>query len=207
MREPTTKRATGEANARRAFTLVETLVAIAILALAIAGPLYTADRTLVATELAREQLTATYLAQEGIEYVRALRDNAYLSAYQAGGTSVSANAWSAFLSSPVSQCVNSACTADPWFTPPGLPSWWFGTLQACTVGSTCTPLYFDGGSAPSYSGAIYSQRVTSVETPYTRTVQFYAVSPNDERVVATVTWDFHGTTERAIVTDQLTPWQ
>ena len=47
------------------FTLIEALVAVAILALAVAGPLYAANRALVAAGIARDRLTASYLAQEG----------------------------------------------------------------------------------------------------------------------------------------------
>ncbi len=82
------------------FTLVETLVAIAIMMIAIAGPLYTADRAILAAEISRDQLIASYLAQEGIEYVRMMRDNAFLAVYP--NTS---NAWTSF----ISQCSGSAC--------------------------------------------------------------------------------------------------
>ena len=64
----------------RGFTLIETMVAVTILTLAVAGPLMTASRAIVAAQSARDQLTASYLAQEGIEYVRAMRDNEYLAA-------------------------------------------------------------------------------------------------------------------------------
>ena len=56
------------------FTLIETMVAISILTFAMAGPLFTASRAIVAAQTARDQLTATYLAQEAIEQVRFMRD-------------------------------------------------------------------------------------------------------------------------------------
>jgi len=56
------------------FTLIETLIAVTILTFAVSGPLYTAGRALVAAEIARDQLVASYLAQEGVESVRAMRD-------------------------------------------------------------------------------------------------------------------------------------
>ena len=52
------------------FTLVETLIAISIVTIAISGPMLSASRALIAANIARDQLTASYLAQEGIEYVR-----------------------------------------------------------------------------------------------------------------------------------------
>jgi len=56
------------------FTVIETLVAIAILLLAIVGPLSMAEKGLAAAETARQEITAFYLAQEAIEYVRNIRD-------------------------------------------------------------------------------------------------------------------------------------
>lgn len=57
------------------FTLVETLVAIAILLLAIGGPLTIAAQSFFAARFSKDTLTATYLAQEGVEIVRFQRDS------------------------------------------------------------------------------------------------------------------------------------
>lgn len=62
----------------KGFTLVETMVAISILMLAILGPLSIASSGLRNSIYARDQITAYYLAQEGIEYTRYVRDNNYL---------------------------------------------------------------------------------------------------------------------------------
>jgi prepilin-type N-terminal cleavage/methylation domain-containing protein len=59
---------------QKGFTLVETLVAITVLLLAISGPLTIATNSLIATQIAKDQLTANLLAQEGIELVRWQRD-------------------------------------------------------------------------------------------------------------------------------------
>ena len=81
----------------KGFTLIEAMVAITIVTLSIAGPLYTASRAIVAAENARDQLIASYLAQEGIEYVRMMRDDEYLASYQTGGAGISSTAWNNFL--------------------------------------------------------------------------------------------------------------
>ena len=57
------------------FTIIETLVAITIMMIAIAGPLSVASKGLTAAVYARDQMTATYLAQEGLEYIKNSRDN------------------------------------------------------------------------------------------------------------------------------------
>ncbi len=60
---------------KRGFTLVETLVAISVLVVVIVGPMTLAAKGLQNAYHAREQLAATYLAQEGFEIVRAVRDS------------------------------------------------------------------------------------------------------------------------------------
>ncbi len=64
-----------EIKNNKGFTIVETLVAITILMIAIAGPLTTAFRGLTAAVYARDQVTASYLAQDAMEYVKNVRDN------------------------------------------------------------------------------------------------------------------------------------
>jgi type II secretory pathway pseudopilin PulG len=62
-------------NYNSGFTIVETLVAIAILMIAISGPLSISSKSLTAALYAKDQMIASYLAQETIEYVTNLRDN------------------------------------------------------------------------------------------------------------------------------------
>ena len=57
------------------FTIIETLVAIAILMISIAGPLAVASKSLTAALYAKDQMTASYLVQEGVEHFRNLKDN------------------------------------------------------------------------------------------------------------------------------------
>lgn len=57
------------------FTIIETLVAVAILMISIAGPLTIAHKGLMTAIQARDQVTASYLAQDAMEYVKNIRDN------------------------------------------------------------------------------------------------------------------------------------
>lgn len=57
------------------FTIIETLVAIAILMISIAGPLAVASKSLTAALYAKDQMIASYLAQEGVETIRNRKDN------------------------------------------------------------------------------------------------------------------------------------
>ncbi len=60
--------------AGRGFTIIETLVAISILVIALTGPLAIIAQALRSSYFARDQITAYYLAQEAVEYIRNARD-------------------------------------------------------------------------------------------------------------------------------------
>lgn len=178
----------------KGFTLIESLIAISILTFAVAGPLFTADRAIVAAQTSRDQVIAMYLAQEGIEHMRMLRDNEYISAYHAGDTNISDTAWTTFLTT-IAVCdatdPTKACTLDSMN---GL----LGT--SCVIGTNCAPLRLVGGT--------YRQ-ITSLApfTPFTRVIQAFGVSTGEEKIVSTVSWNFHGVPYSVKVSDQLTAWQ
>ncbi|MBU6321364.1 MAG: type II secretion system protein [Patescibacteria group bacterium] len=190
------------------FTLLETLVAVTILTLAVAGPLYVADRAAVAAQVSSQQLTASYLAQEGIEYARSMRDREFLYAYAAGGSNVSQDAWNAFVrgsggsgEGSIASCEGQPCTYDGT---PGLPMG-VGSgraLAACANAnmSSCGPLYLVNGY---YAESGASNQVT----PFTRAIQATLLSANDLKVTTTVFWVNRGTHYAVMVTDNLTPWQ
>ena len=58
----------------RGFTVLETLVAVFILVLAITGPMVFAQSGLRTAFLARDQITAFFLAQDAIETIKNIRD-------------------------------------------------------------------------------------------------------------------------------------
>ena len=165
------------------FTLVESMVAVTILTLAVAGPLFTAGRAIVAAQTARDQLTASYLAQEGVEYVRALRDDEYLASYPDASA-----AWDDF----------------------------YGSVDECHASETCklgpiqgndTRLRHCSGNGNGCTGTF---SLLTNGTSYTRTIQIIDASPSgltDVRVVATVSWSFHGTAYTVSTSNHLTPWQ
>lgn len=198
-------------EAVRGFTLVEALVAIAIISLSVAGPLVTANRAVTAAQNARQQLTASYLAQEGIEYVRAMRDNEYLIALNSGSENASSNAWNNFFNgldaASITQCRVTTCLFDPaqnMGTGSGL------SLNPC-VGPSCTPLQLatiangqfaytqQGGTATSFTRKIQVNDVIDTVTG--------VINPNEVRVVSTVSWMFHATPYSVTITDHLTSWQ
>src|SRR3989344_6571680 len=60
------------------FTLVETLLAVSLLSIAITAPIVLTMQALTSAYYARDQITASHLAQEGLEAVHAVRDQQIL---------------------------------------------------------------------------------------------------------------------------------
>lgn len=59
---------------QKAFTLIETLVAVSLLVVSVAAPMTLAAQSISSAFYARDQVTAFHLAQEAIEAIRAVRD-------------------------------------------------------------------------------------------------------------------------------------
>ncbi|MFH0846009.1 MAG: hypothetical protein V1851_01240 [Patescibacteria group bacterium] len=64
----------GSLKFQTGFTLIETFVAVTVLLIAITGPLYLVAKGLSVSKSAKNQVTAMYLAQEAVEYIRNIRD-------------------------------------------------------------------------------------------------------------------------------------
>ncbi|TAK58180.1 prepilin-type N-terminal cleavage/methylation domain-containing protein [Patescibacteria group bacterium] len=105
-------------NVKKGFTLIETLIAITVLMLAVTGPLVISQKGLSAAGYAKDQMTAYYLAQDAMEYVRNVRDANVL-----GG----ASDWLSVVSGSLSLCNATSCTIDT------RPS----SEAVATCGSTC----------------------------------------------------------------------
>jgi len=61
-------------NNKKAFTLIEALVAISILMIAIASPMTLVQKSLSTATLSKDQMIAAFLAQDAIEAVKNIRD-------------------------------------------------------------------------------------------------------------------------------------
>jgi prepilin-type N-terminal cleavage/methylation domain-containing protein len=65
-------------RSQKGFTLIETLVAISVLMIAIAGPLTVAAKAYAAAIDSKNRMVAYGLAQEGLEHLNNLKDNSNL---------------------------------------------------------------------------------------------------------------------------------
>jgi prepilin-type N-terminal cleavage/methylation domain-containing protein len=78
------------------FTLVESLVAITIFVMVILGPITIAAKGMQSSYYANEQATAIFLAQEGLESIKRMRDDNALDVY----VNSAANSWAWYTAMP-----------------------------------------------------------------------------------------------------------
>jgi prepilin-type N-terminal cleavage/methylation domain-containing protein len=156
----------------KGFTLIETMVAVLLLSVAIAGPLTIASKGLSTALVAKDQIGAYYLAQDAIEYLRFKRDANCLIA----GSPCDSGEW---LSGIVGAGL---CSAD------GTVACQIDSIQdtvaACS--GTCSVLNYDT------TNHFYSY-TTGAASPerYIRTVKIVTpvgTNPDEAQVTITVQW-------------------
>jgi Tfp pilus assembly protein PilV len=179
------------------FTLIETLLAVLLLTTAIAGPLTIASRGLMAAVVAKDQITAFYLAQDAIEYVRFVRDTSCLTA---GAQAVAGGCPRATWLSRLAPCISAdgsvACVVD--------------SIQdtICAYASCGTELKYDTTNK-------FFSYTAGVELPqhYTRRVYIKydsaGTTPDEATVTVSVSWqDLAGVTHPPItIRENLLRWQ
>lgn len=162
---------------QRGFTLIETFVAITILVTAVAGPLTLAQKGLTSALVARDQLMASFLAQEGIEYVRQQRDSNSLQNLD----------WLAGLSN----CIGQTCLVDPVAD---------SAPELC--GGACVPLRYD--ESTDFYGYDLSDDV-SPYTRTVRIDEL--ASGYEAQITSTVAWRSGVFTREVSLTEVITDWQ
>ncbi len=171
----------------KGFTLVETLVAVTVVLMAVMGPFQLVKDALTASYVARDQLIATALAEEGIEYVRSIRDGNYL--YNINNPGSPRN-WLYGLNGTGGPDCSAAngCVVDPIQN----------TVQAC--GSVCPVVRMS-------SASLYTQQVSGTATRFTRKVVIQNVTTDREvRITVSVSFNSRHTPFTVTVTDNLSNW-
>jgi len=170
------------------FTLVETLVAIAILSLAITGPMVIAEKGIGSAIYARDEVTAFYLAQEAIEYVRNVRDTNRIGGYAGGWLWEFGATGANCLDTSGQRCQIDSTAGTPAgsFTSPapGQPN---AVIQSCTVsnGFCTTPISFN--STTDFYG--YGSGGAWTPTQFTRTIDIKEINTGVEALVTvTISW-------------------
>ncbi len=170
-----------------AFTLLETLVAVTILIVSISGPLTTAQQSLQSAIFSRDQITASYLAQEGIEYMRARRDENFMQNPVVP--------WTTGLSSGAQDCINKYCNVD------------FSNLTHtnadCSSGTAeCTKLYI------SPNGVYGITASGNTQTRFQRSVKLVSdpLQPDQYSIFVKMTWQSGRYTRTMELEDRIFRW-
>ncbi len=174
----------------KGFTLVETLVAIAILSLAITGPMVIAQKGVSSSIYARDEVTAFYLAQEAVEYVRNVRDTNRIAGY--GSDWLSQFTAANCVDTGSQRCqINAIENFDvPSKEPEAISE--CSTLPKSGGVDVCSPIEFD--SSPSRNLYGYPEPDTSADawapTVFTRTVDIKKEpnNPNEAVITVTISW-------------------
>jgi len=162
------------------FTLLETLVAISILVTAIVGPLTLAATTIRSQQVAKDNLVAANLAQEGVELIRNYRSNNVLrwriqrDFY--GSSEIPIDHWM----DGMDNCFNaSGCGVDVWYVDnSALPSCSNVLLNNCA-------LYFDS----LLNLDTHAPCAGCEQTKFQRSVRIEDIVPGQEvRVRVVVSW-------------------
>jgi len=150
------------------FTLVETLVAISIFTISILALMSVLSKGMADTNYAKQKNTASYLAQEGIEYIRNMRDTSVLS---------NQDGWTSFINN-ISLCtIASSCYVDM-----DLPN----TFISCP-GNVCPFLEYDS------SFSKYGYNLSSnVDSGFTRIIYIDNANlqnnNNEIKIISRVEW-------------------
>ncbi|MFA5934233.1 MAG: prepilin-type N-terminal cleavage/methylation domain-containing protein [Candidatus Paceibacterota bacterium] len=183
---------------KKGFTLVETLVAVLIFTVSILALISLTATGVADVGYVKNKLTASYLAQEGVEMVRNIRDTD--SIINNGG----ANAWNAFISH-TSSCASLSipCQIDGYTNPSEI------TISECTnilknIDFGC-PLYYDYDSQTQIGSGYYKYK-TSGAGEFTRLIIVQNIG-NEVRIISKVFWKKGNTTYHVSFKENLTNWQ
>lgn len=177
------------AQSQSGFSLVEALVSITILLIIIVGPMKISSNAAKSTSFASEQVTAFFLAQEGIELVQKARDDLFVQHFLLSGANT--DPWGEFIRSngAYADCFESdGCGLET----SGQASGILVTPKDCNGNSADCLLYFDTDTASIRSRYTHNGSGSS-KTPSVFTRRIYLEklpAPNDYevRVFSEVTW-------------------
>ncbi|MDQ5948902.1 MAG: hypothetical protein QG589_27 [Patescibacteria group bacterium] len=160
---------------RRGFTLVETMVAISILSISILGIFTAVQNGLATSGLAKDQITAFYLVQESMEYIRNMRDENGLKSLNEQALGRAPVAWLSGIANISSDpCYpGNTCTVDSSNS----------QLTRCSGGfGTCPFLLQDTNTL------FFGYTSGWTQTKFKREIQIQSVNANEIIIVVQISW-------------------
>jgi len=170
----------------KGFTIVESLVAIAILVLVILGATSAIQTGISSYIFSKDQIIAFYLAQEGFEQIRNIRDENGLKNQD----------WLTGIANSLDPCeFGKVCAADP--VPLGEP-----LLFVCgDEPGSCPPLKQDPTSG------LYGYGAGWTDTIFTREILLGSISAKEISVQVTVSWSKGPVNREFRAKENLLNWQ
>jgi len=181
------------------FTLVETLISISIFSLSILIIFSLVSNSISDLSFVKKKIVASYLAQEGIELFRNLRDT-YVS-FDPGGVQVG---WDAFLSKLEACDATTESNKKCYFKTKNLFDGEHTVLDiavsSCPAGSCPSLYYFPGGK--------FNEDNNGVLTEFVREMKIEKVieSGNEIKVYSTIVWEHGSETYSVTFTENLYHW-
>ena len=188
------------------FTIVEVLISLTIFSIAITGVITVAAQGSLNINAARNRVTAAYLAVEGIELMRAMRDTAVVEA----GIGFEDIGWGNFTTALSGYCTPMVpCDIDVTdlssVTANHYPS--SANFTACggVAGPFC-PLYYDDRLTVG-SGFYTNYPIPGVDPSiFSRSIIARIIRPDEVAVESTVTWKEGVTTQTITQTENIYNW-
>ena len=206
-------------QANSGFTLIETLVAISILLIAVVGPLTISASSLQSSLNVRNQITASYLAEEAIEYIRNIRDTESIKCIYGASfcPPPSASPNTNFLSDLTSPANNPTGIFDldiinklP-FDESNSDLFNTGVIVSCPINTGCLPLNYNSANGT------YSHSSSYSPSQFTRTITLKPINNNDGnnsnsnndeyQMSVTVKWPSPLPDSSVTLSEDLTNWQ
>lgn len=172
-------------NNNKGFTLVESLVAIAILTVAILGTFTAVQGSLRSSSMVKDRIIAFYMTQEAMEYIKNIRDENILLSIATPSTN-----WLKGLS---------AVSTDPcWYGVAGVGQ---KTCRIDVGAASPNNIVACSGSCPVLNRSSttdllgYTSGTGWVPTNFTRSIQLTNVANNEVAVTITISWTAKGVTQ------------
>lgn len=185
----------------RGVTIVEALVAVAIFSTSILGMVSLVASGVSSTNNSKSRIIASYLSQEGVEYIKNMRDTYAL--YDPSGAQTG---WNSF----VAKVTGSSCTTangcffnadDLDYTDNSQPI----TDSNQFVLSACNSAPCPGG-ALLYNSSTGKYGTFGVSTPFNRRILITQVNANEIEITSTVSWTQNSGTYYATFSDNVFNW-
>jgi prepilin-type N-terminal cleavage/methylation domain-containing protein len=189
----------------RGFTLVETLVALAIFTTAVVGMISLTASGINDTRLAKNKIVATALSQEGIEMVRNIRDNYLLSAIPGNAD----DAWNNFRDQFAGCADGNYCDINPTYVESNYddPSSIFKTCSLTRSNPTVIQFNDETECRLHYDVTTgYFTDTQGTQTPFVRLINVFYPYSYETDVYSHVLWLQGDTVQKVTSRENLMKW-